>query len=1435
MLLTRRLSQHGFLAILFVLRAIAVAIIWLAVLPWVTVWTWRMYLSMGESTAWYISNMKRPPGNDPGQYYRKISYESSVPPPQTLIGKISSHPIWLALSADIFTGQIIASLIVLTFVAVFLLREWISQNARPGVFEDEELFPDMPPVANDPPPQVQPVPPPAAQNVLNQIAELEQRQQDALRALERLQEVIGVPDVAEDHENPNGEGAQGQGKVEGNESENGIVHHAEVGRKNKRVERAGSDSEGETSEGGRVKRRARSRPTSATDASLSTKAIQALPSKSDPAGPDKSDAVYPFTFQASPSEPNLSSLVTPSHRSRSSTEPLTPSAFGRRPPLPSSIPAFPGQEPLFTLTPNRTPLGSPSLATYRAPEELGIEAGPSKSTEHLEPSVQDVLNQEQRANVKGKSPASFLTPQQVSPISDKTNLEGRPEVVASSQPQTYNAIDGSSEQRDNSPQLFSLGSSQGVSGSERRHRGLVETSDDTAREPVDSDPEAEMSHYFDTGEDDTFVSSAGSGLPRQLDDPEPDTEAQENEPEVEVRREEEDDEDEEGDEDGDELLWNDAHWDGIEVEEVPEVPEQNAEGAAPAPDVNPAQINGRGEQGAEGEGGIPQDLADDLEGGVEDDMEGALEAIGMRGPIYSVFQNAALMIFVLDTAIGLGVWVPFTIGKCVALLSLNPKRIIQILHLPIRLIRIVTDPEVDLVIYIIQRLYQDFFKKHLSPVVMFTTSLVEKTLGEDTLATYLNFANRTYNETVEYFSGISAPLNETAATETIFDKLPLYLGPTEPYFALLGKEVRLGVIKFKDAWYRMAVGSGPAERVFAIGLGYSVVALVLALYLNILTVGNARTASRAVRNAVRQQLLVIKVAAFIFIELVLFPLGCGIVLDLCTVWLFPEANLQSRIAFFAQAPLTAMFYHWIAGTMFMYSFAVLLSGCRAVMRPGAMWFIKDPQDQNSHPIRDILDRPTLTQLRKIFMSAILYSVVVCCAVGSVAGLLVLGNKSILPFRWKNREPLSNVPIDLLFLHLVLPYTMHYFRPKRAIKYFATVVWRNLSTRLRLTSYFFGENRPEEQYTPRRWFSADINDSELSSRRDGTFRRVPATDNLALPRDMRATAQVTESGDPIDKTAEELIKAQNAEALKAKRDIHFDYRVVYIPPGFRYRIFAFILSMWAIGAVILGISVALPITLGRSVFRLFVSRDVHDGYSLILGFYLLVACYLCGRAIDRLDKRRQRRRSPEGPRADLKVLVVKRGLLWLAKISYMVVTLGVLLPILVALVMELYVILPARLALHPTLIPKIRIVDTWALGLLYVKIAFHAHRIQPNSRISRGLHHIVTHGWLRPDPISATKEVIVPVAGGLLGMILLPGALFRAFQYLFPSLVADDKFVFMNIYPGIFVVAGLMQSSRYINDIVSSWSQAIRDKEFLVEMRLRNHEPGAEDEAIEVAE
>jgi E3 ubiquitin-protein ligase MARCH6 len=53
---------------------------------------------------------------------------------------------------------------------------------------------------------------------------------------------------------------------------------------------------------------------------------------------------------------------------------------------------------------------------------------------------------------------------------------------------------------------------------------------------------------------------------------------------------------------------------------------------------------------------------------------------------------------------------------------------------------------------------------------------------------------------------------------------------------------------------------------------------------------------------------------------------------------------------------------------------------------------------------------------------------------------------------------------------------------------------------------------------------------------------------------------------------------------------------------------------------------------------------------------------------------------------------------------------------------------------------------------------------------------MTHGWLRPDPIAATTDVILPVGGGLLVMIVLPALLFQMTQYIFPNVMVDDKFV-----------------------------------------------------------
>ena len=180
LLVLRKLVQQFLSIVLFSVRAILVACIWLAILPWITLWTWRAYFAVGDwsyvllwlvffvmpltpNSAFRIADVQRPPIphdiEEPNPVFNATLLSNLSDPSISLMSFISAHPVWKTLAADIFLGQIIASLIVLTFVAVFLLREWVSQNARPGVFEDV----DVPPQPDDPQPEQNPDQPPDGQ------------------------------------------------------------------------------------------------------------------------------------------------------------------------------------------------------------------------------------------------------------------------------------------------------------------------------------------------------------------------------------------------------------------------------------------------------------------------------------------------------------------------------------------------------------------------------------------------------------------------------------------------------------------------------------------------------------------------------------------------------------------------------------------------------------------------------------------------------------------------------------------------------------------------------------------------------------------------------------------------------------------------------------------------------------------------------------------------------------------------------------------------------------------------------------------------------------------------------------------------------------------------------------------------------------------------
>lgn len=1382
LLLFRRLAQQALFAILFGLRAIMVGTVWLAVLPWITIWTWRVYFTMGESTAWWISGRGRPYADFFGMNGPTASLNGSftglgLPSNATIYQRISNRPFWSMLSADIFAGQIIASLIVLIFVAIFLLREWISQNARPGVFEDEDggaIHPapqpgDLPAAAVEEPVNVHiPDENGFADNALREAALDARRQGRAMRVhrgagvvqrqglrqrdpleMDRHQVLRNRPldklpfpleSAPQLPQVPREQPPQYEPK-----------HHLRKGKG--RAEEA--DDIGEGSSDLNSQRRIRRRIYTEEDESMSHETADSQdvqPSSSLNGG---EALTFPFTFRASSSvnsnfqEPSRGSdpVVDPSTfngrypwdadfqidsqpTSSSVSPPTTPALHVnigtplRRPPMANSTIFAEGATP-NKLQPSPALPSSPSLAMYLAPEEL--EAGPSgyfDSGEHSKEELEEELE------------SFFRDPESASPDLPPPS-DGQDQASIATIPDT-----------------------------------LLEEND----EEDDDEGEEEEEE-----EEDIPAQAPAAEVDRVLDD-----------------EDEEEDDDGDGDGDGDDLI------------------NPRDENVAAAPQIQVAFNQ-------------PGDM-DDIEPGVEDDLDGAMEAIGLRGPILGVFQNAVLMVFVLDTAIGFGVWLPFIFGKTTALLSLDPPRALYILDLPIRAMRVITDPIVDFVTVILGLFVFPSLYWSIRLVLNVLLLLARRKVSADAIIEWTTSKITTIWESAVASLQTPSPspaISLSQRLESFLESDSVIARYLEPYFATLGREVRTASEQLQTSWVNLTMGQGTREKVFAIILGYGVVGVLLAIYLNVFTVGNARSAGRAIRSAVRQQLLVVKVAMFIVIELVIFPLGCGIMLDICTVWVFPEASLESRAAFFTQAPLTAMFYHWVAGTMFMYQFAILLAGCRNIMRPGAMWFIKDPQDQNFHPIRDILDRPTFTQFRKLLISAFMYAMVVACGVATLAVLLFVGNRSIFPLRWKTREPISTVPVDLIFLQFALPYTMRYLRPRRFFHRWAVRIWKLVAARLRLTSYMFGERHSDEEFTAQfdSWipfFRRSLSDIEAASKTsDGTFRRVPASDNIALPKDMRATAEVLEDGTPADPAAAELVAAQDAEALKAKRDIKNDYLIVYFPPNFRLRIFGFIASVWVIVAVLAAIFIAVPVQLGRHFFCLFTSKVLHDGYSFLAGLYLLWACYLVAKTVERMDKRRQRR-GGDGPRAEFAVFFVKRSLLWLSKIAYMGIFLGIIIPILFALVIDMYIVMPVRLTLNPTLAIHIRIVDMWALGLVYGKIFMRINR-RPQFDVGRGVVTIINNGWTHPDPKQATKEVIMPLVAGLLGMLVLPAAAVWGLREFF-DLPLSPKFMFMHAYPGMFATVGFYRASVATLRLLSSWSQAIRDKEFLVEMRLQNLEP-----------
>ncbi|KAG0184839.1 hypothetical protein DFQ28_010358, partial [Apophysomyces sp. BC1034] len=763
---------------------------------------------------------------------------------------------------------------------------------------------------------------------------------------------------------------------------------------------------------------------------------------------------------------------------------------------------------------------------------------------------------------------------------------------------------------------------------------------------------------------------------------------------------------------------------------------------------------------------------------IGEDIDGVLEAIGMRGNILTLVQNSTLMCLMISLCLAIAVWIPYVVGRLVILV-----KPISIIQTPIYVMRLVTDPVVDFT---------------LDRVVPFVWSNLLKTTAHIILPENIRQAMEHIGDNIRML-GLDTS-NQTESVQKIGNDFSAdFLAgsiSTVDWSAL--KNLSTTVV---NRWHQFATERTGLDRTICVLVGYAVVILVGSWYL-----GRSRSVRRrenSVQVVLRQQGVFLKVLFFITIELVIFPAFCGFLLDLVASPAFADF---SRWRFYQVYPYTSAFLHWFLGTGFLFHFAVFITLCREVIRPGVMWFIRDPNDPQFHPIQEMADRPMPRLLRKISQSIMMYSIVIAVGVG-VSTFAICQSLDLFPLRLPYRAPLSTLALDLLALQFISSPLMTYLKPRETFKKLLLQWWRITSRRLRLTSFMFNGRYPEEEgvhvrMTWKAWLfqeqasindtydDVSINQAPVLFKRDGQLVRVPKYDSVPVIPGRRMLVPV----DPVTLEAvNETERRQGHPAASESGDHEHTTTIVYIPPHFQSRIILFLVLLWLSGLMLACLVIVAP---GRRVFDAYLmnNTEVHDIYSFTFGLIIMLSL---GTTLNWISH--------------------KFAMLRAGNLCYVIGTFGLVIPLLSGIAVDLYILMPLRDSKLPL---QLNISQDWSLGVALLGLLYGAVSVLPNNAWRRGLDQVLGNGMLLVNPWGVTRSVVLSVTSIELAAIVIPGILAWGLGH-----VLDDPLmqlvVFRCIYPIVFFLSAAVMASVMCSKLFDAWMRKVRDDAYMIGKRLHN--------------
>lgn len=283
--------------------------------------------------------------------------------------------------------------------------------------------------------------------------------------------------------------------------------------------------------------------------------------------------------------------------------------------------------------------------------------------------------------------------------------------------------------------------------------------------------------------------------------------------------------------------------------------------------------------------------------------------------------------------------------------------------------------------------------------------------------------------------------------------------------------------------------------------------------------------------------------------------------------------------------------------------------------------------------------------------------------------------------------------------------------------------------------------------------------------------------------------------------------------------------VYIPPNFRLRIFVFIFLIWVFAAVT-GVGVTIfPLVVGRRVLSSFfphVTR-MNDIYAFSVGISMLLSAGYTVVYLRVGYQKLQNGLQPMLSNSGQVISEVTEFLLHAMRLVYLSAVFVILIPSLCALLTELYVLVPIHTYTNGQQAHVIHFVQDWALGVLYVQMAYMFLQWRSNSRAAVALHTIVNDGWLQPNTALATRALIIPALIFTFLAVSLPlgfGAIAKATMFPEPTTVSQST-VYRYSYPATLAACLVMYALYLLRRQVNVWRANIRDEMYLIGERLHN--------------